>query len=38
MKIDKYSAILVNTVGRHDMGKLTENRPLATLPFGGKYR
>ncbi len=38
MKIDKYSAILGNAVGYHDMGKLTENRPLASLPFDGKYR
>ena len=38
MKIDKYSAILGNTVGFHDMDGLTEHRPIATLPFGGKYR
>lgn len=38
MKIDKYSAILGNTVGYHDMGDLTANRPLANLPFDGKYR
>ena len=38
MKIDKYSAILGNTVGYHDMGTLTNNRPVASLPFGGKYR
>ncbi|MGT2929746.1 glucose-1-phosphate adenylyltransferase subunit GlgD [Streptococcus dentasini] len=38
MKIDKYSAILGNAVGYHDMGKLTEKRPLASLPFDGKYR
>ena len=38
MKIDKYSAILGNTVGFHDMSTLTEQRPVATLPFGGKYR
>ena len=38
MKIDKYSAILGNTVGFHDMSTLTSNRPVATLPFGGKYR
>ena len=38
MKIDKYSAILGNTVGFHDMGGLTEHRPIASLPFGGKYR
>ena len=34
MKIDKYSAILGNTVGFHDMDGLTEHRPIATLPFG----
>ena len=38
MKIDKYSAILGNTVGYHDMASLTNHRPLASLPFGGKYR
>lgn len=38
MKIDKYTAILGNAVGYHDMGSLTENRPLANLPFDGKYR
>ncbi|PRT71417.1 glucose-1-phosphate adenylyltransferase subunit GlgD [Streptococcus anginosus] len=38
MKIDKYSAILGNTVGFHDMSTLTNHRPVATLPFGGKYR
>ncbi|MFC3932759.1 glucose-1-phosphate adenylyltransferase subunit GlgD [Streptococcus dentapri] len=38
MKIDKYSAILGNAVGYHDMGGLTANRPLASLPFDGKYR
>ncbi|MBM7643501.1 glucose-1-phosphate adenylyltransferase subunit GlgD [Streptococcus loxodontisalivarius] len=38
MKIDKYSAILGNTVGYPDMGSLTDNRPLASLPFDGKYR
>lgn len=38
MKIDKYSAILGNTVGFHDMSTLTEHRPVASLPFGGKYR
>ena len=38
MKIDKYSAILGNTVGFHDMSTLTNNRPVASLPFGGKYR
>ena len=38
MKIDKYSSILGNTVGFHDMSTLTEHRPVASLPFGGKYR
>ncbi|MCU9533894.1 glucose-1-phosphate adenylyltransferase subunit GlgD [Streptococcus sp. CSL10205-OR2] len=38
MKIDKYSAILGNAVGYHDMAELTANRPLANLPFDGKYR
>ena len=38
MKIDKYSAILGNTVGFHDMDGLTDQRPIASLPFGGKYR
>ena len=38
MKIDKYSAILGNTVGFRDMSTLTNNRPVASLPFGGKYR
>ena len=38
MKIDKYSAILGNTVGYHDMSTLTSHRPAASLPFGGKYR
>ncbi|MGV3027376.1 glucose-1-phosphate adenylyltransferase subunit GlgD [Streptococcus hyovaginalis] len=38
MKIDKYTAILNNTVGYHDMESLTDNRPLANLPFDGKYR
>lgn len=38
MKIDKYSAILGNTVGYHDMSTLTSHRPVASLPFGGKYR
>ena len=35
MKIDKYSAILGNTVGYHDMSTLTSHRPVASLPFGG---
>ena len=38
MKIDKYSAILGHTVGYHDMSTLTSHRPVASLPFGGKYR
>ncbi|OFI47042.1 glucose-1-phosphate adenylyltransferase subunit GlgD [Floricoccus penangensis] len=38
MKIDKYCAILGNAVGYHEMDELTANRPLATLPFDGKYR
>ncbi|MGT2884193.1 glucose-1-phosphate adenylyltransferase subunit GlgD [Streptococcus ferus] len=38
MKTDKYSAILGNAVGYHDMEGLTDNRPLANLPFDGKYR
>lgn len=38
MKIDKYSAILGNTIGYPDMESLTDHRPLANLPFGGKYR
>ena len=38
MKIDKDSAILGNTVGFHDMSTLTDHRPVASLPFGGKYR
>lgn len=38
MKIDKYSAILGNAVGYPDMGNLTASRPLASLPFDGKYR
>ena len=38
MKIDKYSAILGNTVGFHDMSTLTDHRPVASLPFGAKYR
>ena len=33
MKIDKYSAILGNTVGFHDMDGLTEHRPIASLPL-----
>ena len=38
MKIDKYSALLGHPVGFHDMSTLTEHRPVASLPFGGKYR
>lgn len=38
MKIDKYSAILGNAVGYPNMANLTDNRPLASLPFDGKYR
>lgn len=38
MKSDKYSAILGNAVGFPDMESLTDNRPLANLPFDGKYR
>ncbi|HGD4220426.1 TPA: glucose-1-phosphate adenylyltransferase subunit GlgD [Streptococcus agalactiae] len=38
MKIDKYTAILGNTVSYPDMHSLTDNRPLASLPFYGKYR
>ena len=38
MKIDKYSAILGSTIGFHEMEGLTAERPLASLPFDGKYR
>ena len=38
MKIDKYSAILGSTIGFHEMEGLTDTRPLASLPFDGKYR
>ncbi|MFD0704840.1 glucose-1-phosphate adenylyltransferase subunit GlgD [Alloscardovia venturai] len=38
MKRDNYSAILGNTIGNPDMKELTKHRPLATLPFDGKYR
>lgn len=38
MKIDKYSAILGNAIGYNDMSGLTDKRPLANLPFDGKYR
>ena len=38
MKIDKYSAILGNTVGYHDMSTLTSHRPVASHRLMGKYR
>ncbi|MEX2804337.1 glucose-1-phosphate adenylyltransferase subunit GlgD [Streptococcus sp. H31] len=38
MKIDKYSAILGNAIGFPEMEGLTAVRPLASLPFDGKYR
>ncbi|KGR72480.1 glucose-1-phosphate adenylyltransferase subunit GlgD [Streptococcus phocae subsp. salmonis] len=38
MKIDKYSAILGSSVGFPEMKGLTDTRPLANLPFDGKYR
>lgn len=38
MKLDKYTAILGNTVGYPDMEGLTAQRPMASLPFDGKYR
>lgn len=38
MKSEKYSAILGSAVGFSEMGELTCNRPLANLPFDGKYR
>lgn len=38
MKRDKYTAVLGNAVVYHDMSTLTEKRPLANLPFDGKYR
>lgn len=38
MKIDKYSAILGSTIGFSEMEGLTDKRPLANLPFDGKYR
>ncbi|WP_057491452.1 glucose-1-phosphate adenylyltransferase subunit GlgD [Streptococcus orisasini] len=38
MKIDKYSAILGSAIGFPEMEGLTNARPLASLPFDGKYR
>ncbi len=38
MKIDKYSAILGSAIGFPEMEGLTNSRPLANLPFDGKYR
>ncbi|WP_018143534.1 glucose-1-phosphate adenylyltransferase subunit GlgD [Alloscardovia criceti] len=38
MKLDKYNAILGNTIGYPDMEGLTAKRPMASLPFDGKYR
>ncbi len=38
MKLDKYTAILDNAIGHPDMKGLTAKRPLASLPFDGKYR
>ncbi|TCD53531.1 glucose-1-phosphate adenylyltransferase subunit GlgD [Alloscardovia theropitheci] len=38
MKLDKYTAILGNTIGYPEMEGLTQKRPLASLPFDGKYR
>ncbi|OTA27088.1 glucose-1-phosphate adenylyltransferase subunit GlgD [Alloscardovia macacae] len=38
MKLDKYTAILGNTIGYPDMEGLTDRRPLASLPFDAKYR
>lgn len=38
MKIDKYSAILGSSIGYPEMEGLTDKRPLANLPFDGKYR
>ncbi|EHJ52470.1 glucose-1-phosphate adenylyltransferase subunit GlgD [Streptococcus macacae] len=38
MKIDKYSAILGSAIGFPEMKGLTDTRPLASLPFDGKYR
>ncbi|WP_159549078.1 glucose-1-phosphate adenylyltransferase subunit GlgD [Streptococcus halichoeri] len=38
MKIDKYSAILGSAMSYDEMGGLTDSRPLANLPFDGKFR
>src|SRR5574341_1311896 len=38
MKTAKYCAILGNALGTHNLGQLVDSRPLATLPFDGKYR
>ena len=38
MKTAKYCAILGNALGTHNLGHLVDSRPLATLPFDGKYR
>lgn len=38
MKTGKYCAILGNALGTHNLGQLVDSRPLATLPFDGKYR
>lgn len=38
MKSEKYSAILGSAVGFKEMEHLTTHRPLANLPFDGKYR
>ncbi|MDR2464897.1 MAG: glucose-1-phosphate adenylyltransferase subunit GlgD, partial [Streptococcaceae bacterium] len=38
MKSNKVCAIIGNITAYDALGKLVENRPLATLPFGGKYR
>lgn len=38
MKIGKYCAILGNALGIHKLDQLVNSRPLATLPFDGKYR
>ena len=38
MKIGKYCAILGNALGTHKLDQLVNSRPLATLPFDGKYR
>ena len=39
MKIDKYySDFMERRSVSDDMSTLTEHRPVASLPFGGKYR